>query len=223
MMIQANLGDNPGMKNLFPVFLGAVALVSLSGCGAVSSVVNSVIPEIDNLAALNDTSVDATVGSGRAVISANVTKTSEFPDRSLPEQVRLKRLKFRQSLDRQVLVTLPSGATAPAAFTLKNIALSVRLSDGDGARSTETSATVPGPVTFTREGSSNVYAITAPLEVSDVTFDKTKFTLARDIITTAPSPNTVSARVSFDAESTELPTGTVLRFKLVGGKAKAEL
>ncbi len=217
------MGDNQSMqRNTFLFVALALTGAALSGCGAASSLVNSVIPEIDNLAALNDTTVDATVGSGRAVISGNVSKTSTFPDRDLPEQIKLKRLKLRQSLDRQVQVTLPAGAAAPASFTLKNIALSVKLSDSS-SRSVETSKSLDGPITFTREAATNVYSVSAPVEVSGVTFDSSKFSTARDIITTAPSPNTVVARVSFDAESTELPNGTVLRFKLVGGKAKVEL
>ena len=213
------------MKTLSTLFLGAsaLALVSLSGCGAVSSVVNTVIPEIDDLAALDGTSVDATVGSGRAVISANVTKTSTFPDRDLPEQARIKRLKLRQSLNRRVAVTFPSGAVPPASFTLKNLALTVKLSDGGDARSAESSASIAGPLVYTREGTSNVYALSTPVEVSGITFDGARFTAIRDIVTTAPSPNTVAARFSLDAEDTELPRGTVIRFALENGKAKVEI
>lgn len=212
------------MKTLSPLFLGAsaLALVSLSGCGAVSSVVNSVIPEIDNLAALDGTNVEATVGSGRAVISASVTKTSTFPDRDLPENNRIKRLKLRQSLNQRVAVTFPDGVTPPASFTLKNLTLTVKLSDSD-SRSAEATASVAGLLVYTREGTSTVYVNATPVEVSGVTFDGAKFTAIRDIITTAPSPNSVTARFSLDAEDTELPRGTVLRFGLEGGKAKVEI
>lgn len=206
---------------LFTLGAGVVALVALSGCGA-ASLVNTVIPEIDDLAALDGTSVEATVGSSRAVISASVTKTSTFPDRDLPQKNVLKRLKLRQSLNQRVTVTFASGVTPPATFTLKNLALNVRLSDSD-ARSVESSASVAGPLTFTREGSTKVYSLSGPVEVSGITFDGAKFTAIRDIITTMPSPNTATARFSLDAEDTELPSGTVLKFGLENGKAKVEI
>ena len=217
-------GNNRSMKNFkfFTLGASALALVALSGCGA-ASLVNSVIPEIDDLAALNGTSVEATVGSSRAVISATVTKTSTFPDRDLPQKNVLKRLKLRQSLNQRVSVTFASGVTPPATFTLKNLALNVKLSDGDGARSVESSASVAGPLTFAREGKTSVYTLSGPVEVSNIAFDGAKFTAIRDIITTAPSPNAVTARFSLDAEDTELPRGTVIRFALENGKAKVEI
>lgn len=200
-----------------------IACVALSGCGAVNNAINSVIPEIDNLAQLNGSSVDATVGSGRAVISGNVSRSVTFPDRELPQVTQLRQMRLRQSLDQAVQVNMPSGKSFPASFTLSNIALLIRLSDGEGARVAEASATYAGPVTFTREGTSNVYRTTATVEVSNITFSNTGFSTARDIITTTPSPNTASGRLSFDADDTQLPNGSVLKFTFVNGKAKVEL
>ena len=222
LIIPRDSGNHRSMENLKLFALGASALVALSGCGA-ASLVNSVIPEIDDLAALNGTSVEATVGSSRAVISASVTKTSTFPDRDLPQKNVLKRLKLRQSLNQRVTVTFASGVTPPATFTLKNLALNVKLSDSDGARSVESSASVAGPLTFAREGKTSVYTLSGPVEVSNIAFDGAKFTAIRDIITTAPSPNAVTARFSLDAEDTELPRGTILKFGLENGKAKVEI
>ncbi|MGC4042398.1 MAG: hypothetical protein QM758_01185 [Armatimonas sp.] len=196
----------------------AVATFALSGCGAV----NSLIPDIDNLAALDGTTVDTTVGTGRAVISGNVSKTATFADRDLPQKSKLRRLKLRQSLNEKVTVTMPEGKPFPATFTLRNLELRIRVSDSE-TRAVETSASLAGPLTYTREGSTNVYALSAPVEISNITFDGSDFSTLRDIITTAPSPNTVVARFSLDAEDTELPSGTVLRFALQGGKAKVEL
>ena len=87
-----------------------VACVALSGCGAVNNAINSAIPEIDNLAQLNGANVDATVGSGRAVISGNVSRSVTFPDRDLPQVSQniadprlqgLKHLRVRQGLERR--------------------------------------------------------------------------------------------------------------------------
>ena len=180
------------------------------------------IPDIDNLAALDGTQIDATVGSGRAVISGNIAKSATFADRDLPQKSSLKRLKLRQSLDSNISIALPTSAVAPASITLTNFALLVKLSDSD-SRTAEASATLAGPLTFTRQGTTNIYTRTTPAEISGVTFDGAKFTTVRDIITTAPTPNTVSARLSFDANDSELPSGAVVKFTLVGGKAKVEL
>lgn len=200
-----------------------VACVALSGCGAVNNAINSAIPEIDNLAQLNGSNVNATVGSGRAVISGNVSRSVTFPDRDLPQVSQLKTLRLRQSLDQAIQVDMPSGASYPAAFTLSNITLQIRLSDGDGSRFTESSATYAGPVTFTRDGTTNIYRTTATVEVSNITFSGSGFSSARDIITTAPSSNSASGRLSFDADDTQLPNGTVLKFTFANGKAKVEL
>ena len=212
------------MKTLLTLSLGAslLALVSLSGCGAASSLINQVIPDIDNLAALDGTSIEATVGTSRATISSSVTKTSTFPDRDLPQKASLKRIKLRQSLNQRVSLTFPSGVTPPSSFTLKNLVLAVKLSDDD-SRSAESSASISGPLVFNREGTSNVYAISAPVELNNITFEGATFLAVRDIVTTAPSPNTATARFSLDAEDTELPRGTILKFSLENGKAKVEI
>jgi hypothetical protein len=211
------------MKKLgFPV-LGLLGLLALSGCGAVNSAINSVIPEIDNLVRLDDSTADAVVGSGRAVISGNVNKSITFDDRTLPQSTSLKRMRLRQSLDQDIQVTPAGDAALPVSFTLKNITLSIRLGETSGNRVAEASASFAGPVTFTRQAGTSVYRTATPVEVSNITFDTTNFNAARDIITSAPSPNTAAGRLSFDAESTELPSGTSLRFKFTGGKAKLEL
>jgi hypothetical protein len=198
------------------------ACVALSGCGAVNSAINSVIPEVDNLVKLNGATVDATVGSGRAVISGNVSKSAEFGDTELPQVSQLKTMRLRQSLDSAIQVTMPSGKSFPASFSLSNVALRIRLSDSD-ARAAEASATFSGPVTYTRDGTTSTYRTTTPVEVANITFSNTTFSTARDIITTAPSPNSASGRLSFDTDDTQLPNGSVLRFTFVNGKAKVEL
>ncbi|WP_309714553.1 hypothetical protein [Armatimonas sp.] len=209
------------MKKFGFALLGT-ACVALSGCGAVNNVINSVIPEVDNLVKLNGTTVDATVGSGRAVISGNVSKSAEFGDTELPQVSQLRTMRLRQSLDTAIQVTMPSGKSLPASFSLSNIALRIRLSDSD-ARASEASATFAGPVTYTRDGTTSTYRTTTPVEVGNITFSNTAFSTARDIITTAPSPNSANGRLSFDTDDTQLPNGTVLRFTFVEGKAKVEL
>lgn len=208
-------------RAVFPV-LGLAAL-ALAGCGAVNNAINSVIPEIDNLVRLDDTTVDAVVGSGRAVISGNISRSVTFDDRTLPEQGKLRRLRLRQSIDQDIQVTVPGGASLPASFTLSNVALNVRLTETGSARVAESTATYSGSVTFTRQGTSAVYRSAGGFEISNITFDSTGFNTVRDIITTAPSPNTVAARLSFDTDDTQLPSGSTLRFKFVSGKAKVEL
>lgn len=189
---------------------------TLSGCGAV----NSLIPEIDDLARLNGTTVEATVGSGRALISGNVSRAVSFADRDLPQVSQLRRLKLRQSIDGALEVSVP-GNSYPASFSLSNIGLQVRLTDG--ARVADASASVAGPITFTREGTTNIYRTSGPVEISNLTYSNATFSTARDIITTAPSPNSASGRLSFDTDDTQLPSGSVLKFTFVNGKARVEL
>lgn len=210
-------------------WIGAVAatlsIPALSGCGAVSSAVNSTIPEINNIASLDNTEVDAVIGSGRAVISSNFERSVTFADRELPQRSKLRRLKLRQSIDPAVSVTLPNRAIMPESFQLSNIALSVTLTDGTGTtlRTASASSSVTGPITFTRVGTSIVYRASGPVEVSNITFEATNFSTARDIITTTPTPNTVDAKLSFDADDTQLPRGTILRFKFINGVGKVEI
>jgi len=204
------------MKQRLPL-LCSVALLSLSGCGAV----NSLIPEIDNLVPLSGNSVQATVGSGRAVISGNITKSVSFPDRDLPSASKLKSMSLRQSLATSVQVTVPNGVSLPNTFTLSNITLQITLSDGD--RSTSSSATYAGPVTFTRTAGTSTYTTATTIEVSNISFTSAPFSTVKSIITTAPSPNTATGKLSFDAESTELPNGSTISFTFGGGKAKVAI
>ena len=200
-------------------FVFGVACVAMSGCGAV----NSLIPEVDNLVGLNGSTVDATVGSGRALISGNINRTVTLPDTALDQLSKLKRIRLRQSLAPSITVKVPTGKTSPASFVLSNIALQVRLSESGSARVAQASGTYAGPVTFTRDGVSNSYTTTATVEVRDIVYSNDAFTNARDIITTAPSPNTAEGRLSFDADDTQLPSGTLLSFTFANGKAKVEL
>lgn len=207
-------------------YLFALIIISttltLTGCGAVSSAINSVIPEIDNLIKLDGTSVEAIVGNGRAVISGNISKSATFADTSLPQADKLKTMKLRQSLNQDVTVKMPGSAALPASFSLSNITLAITLSDT--ANNVSASATLPGPVTFTRQGTTSTYrANIAAVEITNITFSAAAFTTARTIITSAPSPNTALGKLSFDADDTQLPSGTKLTFTFSGGKAKVEL
>ena len=195
--------------------------VMLGGCGSVNNAINSIIPDINNLVKLDGRSLSATVGSGRAAISGNVSASAPFDDTELPQVSALKSMVLRQSLSQSVTISLPSGTAFPTSFALSNITLEILLSDG--TRSAQASATLAGPVTFTRQGTTSTYSATAPVEVSGITFQSTNFTSARDIITTAPSPNTASGKLSFDAESTQLPNGSTIAFTFSGGKAKVQL
>jgi hypothetical protein len=217
------------MKNQMQVGSVVVALSSVtvlsvmtSGCGGAKALVNNNIPEVDNLLKLNDTEIDSSVGGvTRALIIGGLDKTATFDDKDLPEKNRINFVKLKQGLDKAVRVTVPQGKTLPATFTLSNITLDTVVSDGDGAtkRTVTGSATVAGPVTFTQTGSSNIYTTTATVE-PEVNLSANPFKTFRDIVTTAPSPNTATVKLRFDADDTQLPAGSVIRFKFVGGKAK---
>ena len=212
------------MKKIGFLTIG-LACITLSGCGAVNDAINSAIPEIDNLANLNGTKAQAACGSGRALISGNISKSASFADRALEQVDKLKKMRCRQSLDTDIQVAMPAEKAFPASFTLSNITLQITLSDGTGstARTTSASATFAGPVTYTRVGTTDIYRTTATVEVSNITFSDINFNTARSIITTAPTPNTAQGRLSFDADDTQLPNGTKLTFTFINGKAKVEL
>lgn len=204
------------MKLIRPLVLATV-VASLTGCGAI----NSLIPEIDNLVPLSGNTVQATVGTGRAVISGNITKSVTFPDRDLPSASKLKSMNLRQTLTGSVQVTVPNGRTLPASFTLSNITLQITLSDGD--RSTSSAATYAGPVTFTRQGISQTYTTSTVIEVSNIGFSGGNFSTVKSIITTAPSPNIASGKLSFDTDDAQLPNGSTITFTFDGGKAKVAI
>jgi hypothetical protein len=199
----------------------SVAGVVVTGCGGTKSIVNSVIPPVDNLLKLNDTEIDTNVGGiSRALIVGGLDKSATFPDKDLPEKNRINFVKLKQGLNQNVRVTVPSGATLPASFTLSNITLETMVTDGDGAskRTVTGSATVVGPITFTKVGATNTFDASGVME-PEINFSSEPFKTFRDIVTTAPSPNTATVKLRFDANDTQLPAGTVIRFKFVGGKA----
>lgn len=210
------------LKSRLGALVFAGTAFTLSGCGAVNSAINSIIPEIDDLVKLNGKSIEATVGTGRAVLSGNVGKSGPLDDTELPQADKLKSMKLRQSLAQNVTVTMPGSAAFPASFKLSNITLKITLSDSQGTA--EASATLAGPVTFTRQGTTSTYqASTTAVEISNIAFTSTNFEMVRNIITMPPSPNTAAAKLSFDADDTELPSGSKLTFTFSGGKAKVEL
>jgi hypothetical protein len=208
--------------------MGGVVLALLSvtlvttGCGGAKSLVNNNIPEVDNLLKLNDSEIDSSVGGiTRAVIVGGLDKTATFDDRDLQEKSRLNFARIRQGLHQSVRVTVGEGVALPASFTLSNIVLETSLSDGEGAskRLVTGTATAVGPVVYTRVGVTNEYATTSVVE-PEISFSSQPFKTFRDIVTTAPSPNTVTAKLRFDADDTQLPNGSKIRFRFVGGKAK---
>jgi hypothetical protein len=211
----------------FGIFLGLSSVVTMTalamtGCGGAKSLINNAIPEVDNLLKLNDSEIDTNVGGvTRAVIVGGLDKSHTFPDRDLPEGNRLNFVRLRQGLHQNVRVTVPEGAPLPATFTLSNITLETQVSDmeGDVKRGVEGNATITGPVIFTQVGSSNDYATTSVME-PEIGFSADPFRTFRAIVTTAPNPNSVNVKLRFDADDTQLPTGSVIRFKFVGGKAK---
>ncbi len=174
------------------------------------------------MANLNGQVVEAVIGSGRATISGSVSATANFNDQTLEQVSKLKQLILRQSLS-DATVTMPGGATAPTAFSLRNITLKVTLSDTAGARSVDASATVAGPVTFTRQGTTNTYIPTTKVEIANINFSGTNFSTVIAIVTASPSPNTAAGKLSLDADDTELPAGTKISFTLVDGKAKPKI
>jgi hypothetical protein len=204
----------------------SVAGVIITGCGAAKTVVNNNIPEVDNLLKLNDSEIDSSVGGvTRAVIVGGLDKTQTFPDTDLPEANRINFVRLRQGLNQNVRVTVPEGATLPASFTLSNITLETQVSDmeEDVQRVTKRvsagSARVAGPVVFTKVGATNNYTTNSVME-PEMSLSANLFKTFRAIVTTAPSPNTVVVKLRFDADDTQLPAGSVIRFKFVGGKAK---
>lgn len=211
-------------RGRFLALTGALSVLVLSGCGAVNSAINSVIPEVNNMANLNGQIVEAVIGSGRATISGSVSATANFDDQTLEQVNKLNALILRQSLS-DATVTMPGSAAAPTTFSLRNITLKVTLSDGVGgsARSVEASASVAGPVTFTRQGTTNTYMPSTKVEISNINFSGVNFNTVIGIVTGAPSPNTATGKLSLDADDTQLPAGTKISFTLVDGKAKPQI
>jgi hypothetical protein len=199
----------------------SIAGVMMMGCGAAKTAVNNNIPVVDNLLQLDNTEIDTNVGGiSRALIVGGLDKSATFPDKDLPEKNRINFVKLRQGLHQNVRVTVPAGKALPATFNLSNITLETVVTDGDGAskRTVTGSAVVAGPITFTKVGATNTYDASGVME-PEINFSSEPFKTFRSIVTTAPSPNSATVKLRFDADDTQLPSGTVIRFKFVGGKA----
>lgn len=199
--------------------LTGAALLS-AGCGAATNAINSSIPPVTNLLNLDGQTVSATVNGSRAAISGNGAAQVEFGDRSLPQADRLNFVRFGQGLERTVTVAVPDGVSLPGSFALSNIALSFSVSDA-APRNVSASGTVAGPITFVRVGTTNQYqAATGDITFSDIQIGGGNFDTFLNIVTSAPTPNSASGRVSFDTDTDQLPAGTVLTFTFVNGQAR---
>lgn len=203
----------------------ALSTLPLMGCGAAKSIINSNLPAVNDMLKLDGQTLVTTMGDGRAVISGNKTVTVTVPNRSISQADQLAALTFAQSLEHQVTVSVPAGATMPTSFPISNVALSLQIREGSGssAQLVELLATVAGPITFTRTSpTSNLYEATSPVEFSHNATGTTLFQVL-GIITGGADPNTVVARLSVDSDDTKLPSGSTLTFRFYNGSAKPKL
>jgi hypothetical protein len=193
------------------------------GCSAGNSLVNNNIPPVDNLLGVNDKSVIATVNGSRATISGNANGSVTFDDRSLPQKNLLHFVKFTQGIDDNLQVTVPASATLPDSFQLRNITLALTVSDGAGSslRTASAQGTVAGPITYVHVTGTDQYtAANNHLSFSDIEISGSSFSAFRDIVTSAPSPNTATARLSFDTDDQSLPNGSTISFTFRSGQAR---
>jgi hypothetical protein len=197
-------------------------VIFAAGCSAGDSIVNNNIPPVNNLLNVDNQQVTATVNGSRATISGNASGSATFGDRSLPQQGLLKFVKFSQAIDDGVTATVPSSATKPDSFQLKNITLAISVSDGTGAtlRTASAQANVSGPITYVRVSGTDQYTALSHLSFSDIQISGDSFTTFRDIVTSPPSPNTATARLSFDTDDQALPNGSTITFRFVSGQAR---
>jgi hypothetical protein len=129
-----------------------------------------------------------------------------------------------QGIGRSVRVTVPDSVALPTSFTLSNLNLTLTITDG--TRVAERTMTIAGPVVFTRSGASNLYTsrseYTPEAVFPETTLEaRQSFGMLHQILTTAPSPNTATVTLRYDA-SAELPAGAALRFALRGGQARLQ-
>jgi hypothetical protein len=126
--------------------------------------------------------------------------------------------KMEQGIGKAVRVRVAEGVTLPASFSLSNIVMTLRVTDGE--RVAERSTTVAGPVTYTRSGDSSTYTTQSEI-TPEVVFTEGSFETLHAILTTPPSPNTATATLRYDASS-ELPAGAKISFGLRGGHARLQ-
>ena len=225
------------MKNITKSSFGLIALMALSGCGGAGAGLES----FSNLLSLDGGEL---VGISRAAstgaVTTEQTHTRTFEDRTIggrpggalggpggrPGGIGgpggppsgTTRWNVGQGVARAVRVSVPEGATLPASFTLSNIEMSMRVTDGE--RVAERTSTIAGPVTLTRVGETSAYTTSTEL-TPEASFTEGSFETLHAILTTAPSPNTATATLRYDA-SAELPAGAKLRFGLERGHARMQ-
>jgi hypothetical protein len=221
------------MKRYITLSAGLLALLALSGCGAGSA--ERSLESFSNLLGLDGGEL---VGISRAELPATPTREQSysrtFEDRAIAGPRRPldsvggsfsnARWTMTQGIGRSVRVTVPDGVALPTSFTLSNINLTLTITDG--TRVAERTTTIAGPVVFTRSGESNLYTSRSEYTPEAVFPETTQearssFEMLHQILTTAPSPNTSTAILRYDA-SAELPAGATLRFALRGGQARLQ-
>lgn len=206
-------------------FLAAVAVLPLMGCGSAKSIINDNIPAIPDMLKLDGQPLVATMGEGRAVISGHRSVTVNFPNTSVSQANQLASMVFAQSLEHEVTVTVPAGKALPTSFPVSNLTLGLVIAEGIGttANQVDLSATVAGPVTFSRiSPTSNVYAAEGPVAFS-TTVTGAALLRALTIITGGPSPNAATARLSVDTDDTKLPSGSTVTFRFYDGSVKPKI
>lgn len=207
------------MKRASRGFVALAVAAAVSGCGGAGGAVS--VANLLNLDGGELVGISRTAEVG--VPTGEQTFERIFEDRSLGGRPgsggrpgREGRWRIGQGIARLVRVSVPEGVSFPTTFTLRDITLSLRIGDGD--RVAERTVTIADPVTFTRSGESDVYTAGSALS-TDTTFTEGSFETLHAILTTAPSPNTVTATLRYDA-STELPAGAALRFAFEHGIAQ---
>lgn len=183
----------------------------LAGCGAVNSAINARIQPAANLLGLDNQTVDVIIGNP----STGVREIG-FSDRSLPEAGRLRFVRFDQSFQNTVTVSVPSGTALPAQFSLSSVTLTLAVRD-EAPRQISVSRTRSDVVTFVRVGDTNQYQTSETLVFSGLEI-RNDFGTFRDIFMNPPAPN--NAGITLGLETASLPSGAVVRFTLINGSAR---
>lgn len=213
--------------NVKPLFATA-PLVLLAGCGAVNNAINNSIPPVNNAFGLENKSIKITVPTrSRALVTAKGEVSGTFNDANIPSLNLVGSAKVQLAFGASVVVTVPSGASLPASFSLTNFKAGVKVSDtgrlvdltGNATSATLTFTLISGAGTTT---GTYQLSVGGSIGVSDITVSNVSGLL--NILTTPGSDssatNQVIGGIEASVDDTVLPTGSTITFQCSNGDAK---
>lgn len=199
------------VSHVFRIASILAAALTAVGCSGGSGLRYDAI--ISQMIPLEGRSFSTQVSGAGAVRIGSGTFSVSFDDRPVTDAARFRTIEVTESLDDDVTLTLPSGASPPASFELRNLDLTqIQVYDTSGTRLMTRRAFAEGPIRFDRVGSTDTYRATSDVRIEFTTpIDGTDLDTLLAVVQQAPADNFCGGHFNYEV-SDSVPAESTIGF-----------